>query len=625
MDALFLDHYDRELAYLRELGGEFAEQYPKIAGNLGMDKFSCADPAVERLLEGFAFMAARVQRRLDSEFPQLTRGLLDTVFPHYTRPIPSAAMFQLEPDFDSSSLAAGYKIPKGTRLYAQAAPGQSTACRFDTTSETTLWPVRISEAEFFTRERAVGYPLPKEFHKQGMRTGLRLTLESMGGLTFNQLQLDNLRIYLQGGEIAQQLYETLVCSTKLFAVGATGSGRGWHCMAANQVGPYGFDFADALLPHEPRSFFGYRLLQEYFMLPEKFLFINLSGLKPVLEQVEGNECRIVLGFDSHEQSLAGRVSNEHLALHVVPAVNLFQQRADRMHVNHQKSEQHLIVDRSRPLDFEIWSIEKMQGHSTNRKEDVPFLPLYAPPAFDSDRQRHATYYTHERRTRLDSSFSKERRSFYPGTELFINITDSHQEPFRHQVQQLSATVYCTNRDLPLLPPEQGWREAFHAESAAPIRQVLCIGGPTKPGAPLVGDDGETAWRLISHLTPNYLSLQDNASGGAAMLRELLSLYCAPYDHTARRQIEGLLSIESKQVVRRLPFAGPVTHGHGVSIHLQCDEDGFEGRGVFLLGSVLEQFFSRYATINSFTETSLSTVKRGPVHRWPVRIGDAPVI
>ncbi|MEM8735568.1 MAG: type VI secretion system baseplate subunit TssF [Planctomycetota bacterium] len=622
MDALFLNHYERELAYLRELGGEFADQYPKIAGRLGMDKFSCADPSVERLLEGFAFMAARIQRRLDSEFPQLTRGLLDTVFPHYTRPLPSAAMFQLVPDFDSSSLASGYTIPKGTRLYAQAAPGQSVACRFDTTSDTTLWPVRIAEAEFFTRDRAVGYPLPKEFRQQGMRTGLRLTLESLGGLKFNQLQLDDLQLYLQGGEVAQQLYETIVCHTKLFSAGDS---RGWTTLPESLVTPHGFDYEDSLLPQVPRSFSGYRLLQEYFMLPEKFLFVNLNGLRSHFQQLDSNECRIVLGFDSHEQSLSGRVSQEHLSMHVVPAVNLFQQRADRVHINHQQGEQHLIVDRSRPLDFEIWSIEEMHGHSTNRKGDVPFLPLYSPPAFDSDRQRHATYFTHERRTRLESSYAKQRRSFYPGTELFVSLTDSHQEPFRHQVQQLSATVYCTNRDLPLLPPEHGWREAFHAESAAPIQQVLCIGGPTQPGAPLVGEDGDTAWRLISHLTPNYLSLQDNASGGAAMLRELLSLYCAPYDHSARRQIEGILSIQSRQVVRRLPFPGPVTHGHGVSINLDCDEDAFEGRGVFLLGSVLEQFFSRYATINSFTETSLSTVKRGHVCRWPVRLGDAPML
>ena len=171
MDALFLDHYDRELAYLRELGGEFATQYPKIAGRLGMDEFSCADPFVERLLEGFAFMAARVQRRLDSEFPQFTRGLLDTVFPHYTRPIPSAGMFQFLPDVDSSSLAAGYTIPKGTRLIAELASGQQTPCRFDTTCDVQMWPIRITETEFFTRENAVGYPLPRDFSSRGMRSG----------------------------------------------------------------------------------------------------------------------------------------------------------------------------------------------------------------------------------------------------------------------------------------------------------------------------------------------------------------------------------------------------------------------------------------------------------------------
>jgi type VI secretion system protein ImpG len=625
MDALFLNHYDRELAYLRELGGEFAAQYPKIAGRLGMDEFSCADPFVERLLEGFAFMAARVQRRLDSEYPQLTRALLDSIFPHYTRPIPSAGIFQVVPDVDSSSLVAGYTIPKGTRLNAAIAPRQQTGCRFDTTSDLTLWPIRIIDTEFFTRENAVGYPLPREFHTQSMRTGLRFTIEATGGLMLKDIELDALKIHLRGGEIAQALYETLIGHTQLAALGvASGSSR-WTCLDSRKIAPHGFEDCDALLPQEPRSFSGYRLLQEYFMLPEKFLFVEISGLRDILKNAEGNQCKVVFGFDNYESLLVGRVSSEHLAMHCVPAVNLFRRRADRIHLQHPRNEHHLTIDRSRPLDYEVWSIEHVAGHASNSDGEVPYLPLYAPPDFDAARQRHATYFTHERRPRLVKSEASQRRSFYPGTEVFITITDSHQEPFRHQVQQLSSLVYCTNRDLALIPPEQGWREAFTAETGGPVQQVLCIAGPTAPAPPLCGEDGETAWRLVSHLTPNYLSLQDNAAGGAAMLREILQLYCSPDDMSSHRQIEGLLNISTVPIVRRLPIAGPLTHGHGVSIKLQCDEDAFEGGGVFLFGSVLEQFFARYTAINSFTETSLSCVKRGSVHRWPVRLGNCPLI
>lgn len=621
MDALFLNHYDRELAYLRELGGEFASQYPKIAGRLGMDEFSCSDPFVERLLEGFAFMAARVQRRLDSEFPQLTRALLDTVFPHYTRPIPSAGLFQLAPDYDSSSLATGYVVPKGTRLYADVAPGQQTGCRFDTTSDVELWPIRITETEFFTRESAVGYPLPRDFHAQGTRTGLRIKIESAGGLSLKDVKLDRLRIHLRGGEVAHSLYEMILGHTRFVAAGA----KNWTALSTNVVQSHGFDTADALLPSEPRSFSGYRLLQEYFMLPERFLFFDIAGLQPILSQTEGNECRIVLGFDCVEPGLVGRVAAEHLALHVVPAVNLFKMRADRVHLEHPRNEHHLIADRSRPLDYEVWSVENVAGHSRSKGQEVPFLPLYSPPAFEADRQRHATYFTHERRLRVETPNSSPKRSFYPGTEVFLTITDSHQEPFRHQVQQLSSLVYATNRDLPLLPPEHGWREAFRAESGAPIQQILCISGPTLPRTALVGEDGESAWRLVSHLTPNYLSLQDNAAGGAAMLREILQLYCSPDDVSALGQIDGLLNIATKQVVRRLPIPGPITHGQGIEIEMLCDEASFEGGGAFLFGSILEHFFARYAAINSFTTTSLKTVKRGHVHSWPVRIGDSPTV
>lgn len=625
MDAHFLDLYDRELAYLRELGGEFAAQFPKVAGRLGLSEFACDDPYVERLLEGFAFMSARVRRKLDAEFPQFTRALFDAVFPHYGRPLPSSGIFQLQPDLQEGSLIEGYRVPKGSRLSSEPARGEQTGCRFDTVWDTDLWPIRLTEVEFFSRDAALGFPVPKSFHSSDVRSGLQFTIEAPPGIRLDQLKMDRLRLHLRGSETAMRLYEAILAHT-ITASARCGRAGAWHDIDTAAIRSVGWSFEECLLPQEPRSFSGYQLLQEYFLLPEKFLFIDIEGLSPLIAKADDGRLKLLLGFDSAAAELVGRVTADHLALHCVPAVNLFVRRADRIHLDHTQHEHQLISDRSRPLDFEVWSVIEMAGHMSGGGAEVPYLPMYAPPAADADRERHAMYYALERRPRLlPENPLRSRRSSYLGSEVFVMLTDSGQEPFRHDIKQLSSVLYCTNRDLPLLRPECGWRDAFSIESGGPIAKVICLNGPTPPRNPPLSDDGEVCRRLVSHLTPNYLSLTDNAAGGAAMLREMLQLYCPDADRSAARQIEGVLNIRSKSIVRRIPLPGPMAYGRGTEIEVTCDEQAFAGGGAFLLGCVLEQFFARYTSLNSFTETRLSSPQRGTIAAWPARFGFAPML
>jgi type VI secretion system protein ImpG len=631
MDALFLDHYDRELAYLREMGNAFAIKYPKLAGRLGLDEFQCSDPFVERLLEGFAFMSARVQRRMDAEFPQLTRGILDSVYPHYARPIPSAGIFQLNPAQDEGALIEGFRVPKGTRLIAEVARGQQTGCRFDTTSDLDLWPLRISQVELISRETTSSIQLPRAFHQSNIRSVLRIAIDSTVAIPIQQWKLDSLRLHFRGGEIAQQLYESLLAHTQSIGVSFGSSGTplhadSWHVVDADRVRPVGYGHDESLLPGDCRSFSGYRLLQEYFVLAEKFLFVDVVDLQSCISKSEGNQLHLLFGLTTPPSKLLNRTSVDHIALHCVPAVNLFPRRADRIHLDHTQHEHQILADRSRPVDFEIWSIEEMDAYQASSAVETPCLPLYAPPSASADTQKRAIYYSSDRRQRLPGSSPRfANRTAYLGSEVFVSLTDLHNNPSVHDFQQLAAQVYCTNRDLPLFTPDNGWRNAFHLEISGPIANVLCLTGPTYPRPPLVSEEGEAAWRLISHLTPNYLSLTDSAGGGAAMLRELLQLYCTPDNASSLRQIEGLLHVRHNPIVRRVPLPGPMTFARGVEIELVVDEDAFEGGGAFLLSSILEKFFARYVSLNSFTETHLVSDRRGSVYRWPSRLGDAPVL
>src|SRR5512134_4029355 len=128
MDPRLLRYYNQELQHLREMGAEFAQQFPKIAARLGVDGIEVADPYVERLLEGAAFLAARVQLRLDAEFPRFTQRLLEIVYPNYLAPTPSMLIAQFQPDLGEANLAAGFKIRRGAGLHSLLGKGDVTAC-----------------------------------------------------------------------------------------------------------------------------------------------------------------------------------------------------------------------------------------------------------------------------------------------------------------------------------------------------------------------------------------------------------------------------------------------------------------------------------------------------------------
>jgi len=215
------------------------------------------------------------------------------------------------------------------------------------------------------------------------------------------------------------------------------------------------------------------------------------------------------------------------------------------------------------------------------------------------------------------------RTNYVGTEVFMSLVDPASAPYAEGLTQVSVSTLCTNRDLPLVMPTGG-KSDFALDTAAPVQAVRCVGVPSRPLEPVL--DGSAAWRCISHLSLNYLSLTDlNEQEGAAALREMLRLYARDNESAVRRHLEGIRSVRVAPITRRMPGRGPVTFGRGMEVRLACDERAFEGSGAFLLGSVLEEFFARHTSLNSFTETALDVLGRGEVMRWPTRFGQRPLL
>lgn len=623
MDPRLLSYYERELRHLAEMCGEFAHAYPKIAGRLSLEgfvkEFQCPDPYVERLLEGFAYMAARVQLKVDAEYPRFTEALLDMVYPDYLAPLPSMGIVQVCPDLSQGSLRDGIVLPRGTALNGLLGKDDQTACEYRTAHAVTLWPLTIEAAAYLPSSaalNALGAPSAGR-----VKAGLLLRLKTTAGVTFSELSLDDLVLYLRGNDqVAMRLYEHFMANATAVLCRPGSAAAPWQRLAQARPRAVGFEDEEALLPHSPRSFQGYRLLKEYFAFPDRFMFVALAGLNPGFRHCVATQIEILVLFDDSAAFLQEAVDASRFALFCTPVVNLFAKRADRIHLSEQTNEFHLVIDRSRPLDFEVYDVTSVEGFGAGTEPEVEFLPFYA-CSDSSQGASDGAFYTLHRTPRIASARQQRHgtASRYIGSEVSLALVDAAERPYRSSLRQLGIATLCTNRGRAWQMPVGKGRTDFTWEIAAPIESIRLLAGPSEPRPPTAHKD--TAWKLISHLALNYLSLTDQGPDeGAVALRELLGLYAALGDPSVGRQVEGVRSIVTKPVHRRLPIPGPVTFGRGLQIVLSLEESAFAGTGVYLLGAVLEQFFARYVAINAFTECVLATPSRGTIKQWPPRLG-----
>jgi type VI secretion system protein ImpG len=397
MDYRLLSYYNRELQYLRELGGEFARQFPKIAGRLGLETFECADPYVERLLEGFAFLAARVQLKIDAEFPRFTEHLLSLVYPHYLAPTPSMAIVQIVPNYKQGQLNEGFCVRRGSALRSNVARGDHTACEYRTGHDVTLWPIELASVEHVSNVgKLAELRLPGKKRIQG---AIRFRFRTATGVPFNELNLDNLTLFVHGpDQFSLRIYELLLAGAQAMVVRAPNRDD-LAMVLDNPIRPIGFEDDEALLPFGPKSFQGYRLLHEYFSFPTRFQFLELSGLKPGVAQCSEPELEVVVLLDRHEPSIESAIGTNHFNLSCTPAINLFPKQIDRIHLNERQHQYHVLADRTRPRDFEVHSLQEVVGVGTRASSRREFRPFYA------NRERSdldSAFYTIHREVRIVS-------------------------------------------------------------------------------------------------------------------------------------------------------------------------------------------------------------------------------
>jgi len=617
MDTRLLKYYNRELQYIREMGAEFAEAYPRIAARLGMDGIDCADPYVERLIESFAFLAARVQLKLDARHPDFTQHLLEMVYPGFLAPVPSSAVLEVVPTLTESSLKDGFKVPRLSAFRAEVGDGGSR-CEFRSAHDLVLWPLAVTGAKYLVGTSSFATPAQRPDPRT--RGAIRIDLRTQGGVPLRELPVDSLAFFIYGtADLAGKIYEQVLANCVGVLVRSKDSPRP-VLLGAGSVRAVGLEDHEAMLPPPARGFEGYRLLQEYFAFPDRLLFFAIDGLRDAFAQASGEELELFLLLDRSVPELENALDGGNFRLNCTPVVNLFPRSLDRIHLTSHETEHHVVPDLSRPMDFEVFAIDRMVGIGSGGESLVEVRPMFAMDHRSSEADPYA-YFTMQRRARIASSRQQRTgtRTSYLGTECFVTIVDSRQRELSGDIRQLDIAAHCTNRDLPIGLSFGKSKLGFELDGGAPVEAVRCLAGPTPPRpSPAFGD---TAWKLIGQLSLNYLSMTDaDPERGAQMLRHLLGLYADPNDTVAHRQVDGVRHVSHAPVVRRIPGGGPITYGRGLQIKLTLDDSAYEGIGTLRLGAVLERFFARHVSINSFVETRLVSGTRGEIKRWPVRTG-----
>ncbi|MDR0902694.1 MAG: type VI secretion system baseplate subunit TssF, partial [Opitutaceae bacterium] len=544
------------------------------------------------------------------------------IYPHFLTPVPSMAIVRFDADEKDANLAKGALIPRGSILRSILGKGDRTPCTFRTAHDVRLLPVRIEEVRYFTRDVQT-LNLPRSLQA---KAAIRIRLRATAGLVFSKIALDSIVFHLLGaGDLPAGILEQ-ICAHQLGVVVQSPARRGQIVSIAGPeaVTQVGFAENEALLPPSPRSFEGYRILREYFAFPQRFLFLKLAGLGENLAACStDNQLDLVIPLAQQEPRLENRVNTSCFALNCSPVINLFPKTLDRIQLTEWLSEFHVVPDRNRPLDFEIFQIDSVKGLGETAGEEQAFRPFYM--ARDTD-LGSAAYYTSIRQPRILTAREKQfgKKSDYTGTEVFISLVDANAAPYRADLRQLAIQALCTNRHLPIQMAVGMASADFTMETSAPITGIRCVAGPTEPRPSMA--EGSFSWRLISHLSLNYTSLTNGADGkSAAALRDILKIYVEDGRRELARQVEGIVSLQTRPVIRRSPVPGPITFGRGIEITLTFDEPAFEGVGVFPLASVLEQFITKYASINAFTETVIRTEQRGEIARWKPSVGKRPIL
>jgi type VI secretion system protein ImpG len=609
-----LPYYERELGYVRRSLRDFANRYPKIAGRLLMSGEVCEDPHIERMIESFALLNARIAKRLDDDYPEFTEALFDVLYPHYLRPFPSCSIARMNIGGAEKQQTAINVIARGTQLTSSHVRG--TQCTFRTVYPVTTGPLVLTAAWFsaiINAPDAVRLPV-------GATSSVSLTISCTADMVaLGQLGVPKLRVFIDGEpSFCAALRDALFMRAVAAYVETNRSGR-WAQLPAVPVTPAGFEDEEALIDFPARSHAAYRLLTEYFCFPEKFNFFDIdlaaatAALPPDTTSMTLHLALTGLRPDSNTARTLGMLSTDSVLLECTPVINLFRCQGDPIRLTHTRARYSVLADGRAPFAYEVQSIDSVNLVRQTPQGDtvVEFRPFYS--LHHAQTPEHSGHYWVMTR---DDTLAETS----PGFETQISIVDIDFDPAAVETTTLNLELTCTNRDLPsaLSYGQPGCDLAFEGATARSTNFLR------KPTATYRFERGRGAhWRLISHLALNHLSLAD---GGADAFREMLAMYDLPRSPSSQRQISGIVAIEHKAVSAWLPASPFACLVRGMEVRLTIDEEAFIGSGIHAFAQIIERFLALYVHANSFAQLVIVSNKTGEeILKCPPRSGDLSLL
>jgi type VI secretion system protein ImpG len=623
MDRNFMAYYEDELAHVRDLATEFAALHPTVARNLSLDAVPCPDPYVERLLEGVAYLAARTRLKVDAESSRYVRNLLDELYPDLVCPAPAMTMAMLHPGPQVQTMLDGHLVQRGTRCVAAYREGVSTRATYTSAQDVTLWPIALDRVDYLQDRgamNAAGLDRPEA------EAAIRFTLSRVGPGSLAELGLDRLDLWFVGGSRGGAIFDAVFGHGLAAIARSAKSGGAGHPL----VGPslVGVIDSEGLLPRVRPAFEGYRLMREYFLMPDRFYYLRLDGLNPALRSCAQGSCELVIYLSAARPEIAD-IAAKDFRLFVTPLVNLFDKECNVIEVDGRSAAHVVHADRTRPRDFEIYRLTNVEDADSNGPEAL-VAPLYSV----GQHRGSGLVYTTERRPRRpgeDEIRRGQTRTSYAGDDVFLSIARPADITVTKAIRRIDIRALCTNRDLPILDDSP----KLSLETGDPVGRIELLSPFRRPRAsvgsalPNIVSGGESqlddlAWRLVAQLSLNHLSLAEPGLE-AEPLRALLELYAGRGDPALARHARSITRVRSRQVVERLGIPGPICFGHGVEITLDVDETTMAGGSALLLTALLNQLFARNSAINAFVRTKTHLMQRQEDVSWPMSPGNRALI
>ncbi|APO78564.1 type VI secretion system-associated protein (plasmid) [Rhizobium etli 8C-3] len=620
MDRVFLEYYEEELTHIRALAAEFADMHPSIARNLSLDTVPCPDPFVERLLDGVAYLAARTRQKVDAESSRFARSVLENFYPDLVSPTPATAMALLKPGQQVQTMLAGHLVKRGTRLVSSVRPGISTRCIYTTAQDVMLWPLAITSVTYIQDRSALAAAGIAPVDGVSGSAALSITFNRTGKGKLSDLSLDRLDLYFGDKSKASLLFDTLFGACA--ATGARPEGRDNALSALPEPEMIGISDDEALMPRTRETFEGYRLLREYFIAPERFHYVRVKGLQPVVRRCSaGLELLFLLRRPIPELA---NIAAKDFELFATPIINLFERGCNVIELDARRTRQVLHADRTRPRDFEIYRTIRVEDADAERP-DAEMPALFS---LGQNRGNGWVYFT-ERRPRRpseDELRQGQTRTSYPGDDVFITLSRPAQSKADRPPKRIEVTALCTNRDLPILDDTP----SLTLESGDPVETIQLLGAvrPPWPSIPATLPAGaaegsradELAWRLIAQLSLNFLSLAEEGRG-VDPLHALLELYANRGDPSLNRHVRAVARVEARPLIERLAIAGPMCFARGTEVILHIDQSVLAGHSTLLLSALLARLFARYAAINAFVRTRARIIQKQEDVLWPIAPGN----